>query len=614
MNRGALYHRHKQNWAFMYDDEQVRVRLRAARGDIDEAIVCYGDKYDWHGTERRARMEIKLADALYDYWEADIAVDTRRLSYRFLLTSGQERIYYGERWLDELPPEASFGNFEYPYMNPADAIRPPGWVKDAVFYQIFPDRFARSGETAAGGPFEPWGSAPTKQNAFGGDLRGAMDKLDHLSALGVNAIYFTPLFQAPSSHKYDTENFYAVDPQFGTGETLKALVQACHARGIRVLLDFVFNHTGSRFPPFVDVLERGAASPYADWFHVRSWPDPLSGAPLVYETFGYESDLPKLNVSHPATAEYLLDVAAYWLREADIDGFRLDVANEIDHRFWRRLRETVKAEKPDAYLLGEIFHDAMAWLGGDQLDAVMDYPVRDLAIKFFASGKIDAQTFANVVSQQLAMYPQQVCEASFQLLGSHDTARLLTLCGGDEARMKLAVLFQFTYIGAPCIYYGDEIGMSGENDPDNRRCMVWEPEAQNRELFAFYRDMIALRRSHGALRGGGIRFLHAPAGGRTLAYERYAGDERIVVAFNAGERPQTLRLGIGGPAADEEEGFEVWESLNGGEGGASRAGEAGGVGNGNGNFRLLRDGCLELPLGPFGSAVLRRRVRKGAPA
>lgn len=597
MNQEALYHRHKQNWAFMYDDAQVRVRLRTARGDIDEAVVCYGDKYDWHGTECRTPMTIRLSDSLYDYWEADLAIGTRRLSYRFLLESGRERIYFGERWLGEQPPEESFGNFEYPYMNPDDAIRPPRWVKDAVFYQIFPDRFARSGESSAGGPFELWGAPPTKQNAFGGDLRGVMDKLDYLTALGIDAIYFAPLFQASSSHKYDTENYYAVDPQFGTVETLKALVEACHARGIRVLLDFVFNHTGSRFPPFLDVLERGPASRYAGWFRVLRWADPDTGTSIVYETFGYEADLPKLNVSHPETADYLLQVASYWLREADIDGFRLDVANEIDHRFWRRLRETVKAVKPDAYLLGEIFHDAMAWLGGDQLDAVMDYPVRDLAIKFFASRTIDAETFANIVSQQLAMYPQQVCEASFQLLGSHDTARLLTLCGGEEARMRQAALFQFTYIGAPCIYYGDEIGMNGENDPDNRRCMVWEPEAQNRKLFAFYRDLIAMRRTHAALRGGGIRFLHAPAGGRTLAYERFVedGDERIVVAFNAGGLPQTISLQTGRAELSKEAGLEAWEELR------------------TGDVRLPRDGELELSLGPYGYAVLKRRVRKEAP-
>lgn len=595
MNREALYHRHKQNWAFMYDDDHVRVRLRTARGDIGAVAVCYGDKYNWPATRRLRPLVKTLSDALYDYWEADIAVETRRLSYRFRLEAGEERLWYGERWLDETAPEESFGNFEYPYMNPEDAIRPPRWVKDAVFYQIFPDRFARSGTTEAGGPFERWGATPTKQNAFGGDLRGVLDKLDYLSALGIDGIYFTPLFEAPSSHKYDTQNFYAIDPQFGSAETLRELVDACHERGIRVLLDFAFNHAGSRFPPFLDVLECGRQSRYADWFRILSWPDRGGGAP-VYETFGYEADLPKLNVSNPETADYLLEVAAYWLRETGIDGLRLDVANEIDHRFWRRLRDTVKAIKPDAYLLGEIYHDAMAWLGGDQLDAVTDYPVRDLAIKFFGAGSLDARMFADIVSQQLAMYPQQVCEASFQLLGSHDTARLLTLCGGDEARLKLAALFQFTYVGAPCIYYGDEIGMSGDNDPDNRRCMVWEPEAQNLSLLAFYRELIALRRSHGALRGGGLRFLYAPRGGRGLAYERYEGDERIVVAFNAGAEPLTMTLDTGAGEADPEAEGEAWEELR------------------TGAVSLPTGGSLELRLEPYGYAVLKRRVRKGAPA
>jgi len=604
MNLEALYHRHKQNWAFIYDGKAVRVRMRTMRDDVQAVEMSWGDKYDWYGTVRRRAMYKLISDARYDYWETEVETGSGRLSYRFAVTDGDERIYYGERWCAAVEPPDSFGNFEYPYISPADGIHPPAWVRDAVFYQVFPDRFARGSGAAPSVRYASWGSAPTKQTTFGGDLQGVFERLDYLRELGITAIYFTPLFQAPSSHKYDTQDYYAVDPQFGTTEQLRQLVAACHERGIRVMLDIVFNHTGHLFPPFQDVVDKGERSPYADWFHISQWSDTQSGRPMIYETFGFEPDLPKLNMVNDQVGRYLLEVAAHWLKTTNIDGFRLDVANEVDHRFWRKFRDTVKAIKPEAYILGEIFHDAMAWLGGDQLDAVMDYPVRDIAIKFFALQSVDARMFADIIGQQLASYPQQVNEASFQLLGSHDTPRLLTLCGGSLPKLKLAVLFQFTYIGAPCIYYGDEIGMSGDDDPDNRRCMIWDSQLQDLELLGCYREMIALRKVHEALRRGRLRFLHAPPGGYELAYERMAGEERLIVAMNLAPRPSRLELELpmwAQPAGHDDAASaaypeiatgaedEVWQDYWSGE--ALRA----------------SGGRLAVELGAYGSRVLKRR-------
>ncbi|GBF74144.1 alpha-glycosidase [Paenibacillus sp. 598K] len=609
MNLEALYHRHKQNWAFIYHGKAVKVRMRTMRDDVQAVEMSWGDKYDWYGTVRHRPMYKLISDARYDYWETEVEACNGRLSYRFAVVDGEERIYYGERWCAAEEPPDSFGNFEYPYVSAADGIHPPEWVKDAVFYQIFPDRFARGSHAAPSDRFAVWGSVPTKQNTFGGDLQGVLDHLDYLTDLGITAIYFTPLFQAPSSHKYDTQDYYAVDPQFGTTELLRQLVAACHERGIRVMLDIVFNHTGSLFPPFRDVAEKGAHSPYADWFHISQWADAETGQPMIYETFGYEPDLPKLNMVNDRLGRYLLEVAAHWLKTTDIDGFRLDVANEVNHRFWRAFRDTVKAIKPEAYILGEIFHDAMAWLGGDQLDAVMDYPVRDIAIKFFATQRVDARMFADIVGQQLASYPQQVNEASFQLLGSHDTPRLLTLCGGSIAKLKLAALFQFTYIGAPCIYYGDEIGMSGDNDPDNRRCMIWETSQQNLELLGFYRELIVLRKTHEALRSGTFRFLHAPAGGYELAYERRAGEERLILAMNVSSQPSRLLLALPDRARQADDdgaasaayaeiaaGVEddVWEDLRTGE--TIRSSE----------------GLLAVELEAYGSRILKRKRGEAA--
>lgn len=557
MNHEALYHRHKQNWAFAYDRSTIYIRLRAKRDDIEKADVCYGDKYDWHQTEKRGSM-IKLAsDSLYDYWEAAVHPPYGRLSYRFHLQSGDEQLYYGERWCKAVPSENSDGNFEYPYLNRADLFVPPEWVKDAVFYQIFPERFANGDKSRNPARIEAWGGKPEGNNYFGGDLQGVIDHLDHLVQLGVNAIYFTPLFEADTNHKYDTKDYLKVDPHFGTNALLRELVEACHRRGIRVLLDIVFNHCGDAFPPFADVLEKGESSRYADWFLARERPLQFKGCELPYETFSFEPNLPKFNTANPEVSEYLLNIADYWIRTADIDGYRLDVANEVDHRFWRKLREVVKAAKPDAYIVGEIMHDSMAWLGGDQLDAVMNYPVRDSVIKFFARRVMDGKEFADSIGAQLAAYPLQAVEASFQVLGSHDTPRLLTLCAGNIEQSKLAVVFQFTYYGAPCIYYGDEIGLTGENDPDNRKCMIWDESGQNRDLFRFYQSMIRLRQSNPALRTGRFRFIHARDRDYRVAYERWDDGNRFIIAMNASPEPAKLAV-----AASTPHWQEVWTGTN----------------------------------------------------
>ncbi|UJF31757.1 alpha-glycosidase [Paenibacillus hexagrammi] len=540
MNLHALYHRSKQSWAYAYDLKTVKLRLRTERNDIETVDVVYGDKYNWNMTEQTASMHKWMSDELYDYWEAAVQPPNGRLSYRFYLKKGESRIWYSERWCKEQPPKESFGNFEYPYLSSADIISPPSWVKDAVFYQIFPERFANGNPAISPAHAQPWGGTPTTDNYFGGDLQGVIDHLDYLAELGINAIYLNPLFLAPSYHKYDTIDYWQVDPHFGTNETLKQLVTACHAKGIRVLLDLVFNHCGSHFPPFVDVLEKGQDSKYADWFLVREWPMQVKDGKASYETFGFEPTMPKFNTANPELCEYLLNIAKFWIEETDIDGYRLDVANEVDHRFWRKLREVVKAAKPEAFLLGEIMHDSMAWLQGDQLDAVMNYPVTDFALKFFVKNVMDSREFADAIATQLTFYPQQVNEAAFNLLSSHDIPRLLTLCKGNKDRMKLASIFQFTYPGAPCMYYGDEIGLTGENDPDNRKCMEWNTAKQDHDLLDFFKKAIAMRKKYASLRYGDFIFLSAEPKDFRLIYERKLGEERFVIIMNAAPHPQRI--------------------------------------------------------------------------
>jgi glycosidase len=347
-----------------------------------------------------------------------------------------------------------------------------------------------------------------------------------------------------------------VDPHFGDVKTLKKLVDACHERGIRVLLDAVFNHAGRTFAPFVDVLENGENSRYKDWFHIREFPLQVVDNIPNYDSFAFEPLMPKLNTENPEVKEYLLNVAEYWIREVGLDGWRLDVANEVDHEFWRDFRKVVKRANPEAYILGEIWHESAPWLEGDKFDAVMNYPFTDAVIDFFISHALDAEGFANAIGKQLSRYPLQASEVAFNLLDSHDTPRLLTVAEGDKNKLKLATLFQFTFMGTPCIYYGAEIGMDGEGDPGCRKCMEWDPQKQDRELFSFFRKLIEIRKDHPALRTGALTFLEAAPQGSKLAYERSLGDDIVMVLMNTEGTGQTFHIGV------EE---RQWENLFTGE-------------------------------------------------
>lgn len=540
----AVYHRPKQNWAYAYDGKTLHLRLRTKKDDVATVEAIVGDKYAWEQTITTVPMRILSSDARFDYWETAVLPPFRRLRYAFRLTSGSESILLTDKGFELMLPDNPNTFFDFPYINPIDVFEPPAWVKDAVFYQIFPERFANGDPSLDPANVLPWGGEPTPYNFFGGDLQGVIDHLDHISALGINAVYFTPLFEATTNHKYDTQDYMKVDPHFGTNEKLKELVDACHARGIRVLLDAVFNHSGKTFPPFVDAQVNGQQSKYADWFYVREWPLQVVNGVPSYETFAFEPLMPKLNTEHPEVKQYLFEVARYWIEEIGIDGWRLDVANEVDHQFWREFRQTVKKVNPEAYILGEIWHDSMMWLQGDQFDAVMNYPFTNAVLDFFAYQTIDAADFANAIGSQLAAYPQQVTEAAFNLLDSHDTPRLLTICGDNTESMKLSSLFQLTYPGTPCIYYGDEVGINGAGDPGCRKCMVWDPAEQNRELLAFYTSAIGLRHKYSALRSADISFVHVGEADGTLVYERRDGDQRLLIALNARGEAADLSFAI----------------------------------------------------------------------
>jgi cyclomaltodextrinase / maltogenic alpha-amylase / neopullulanase len=417
----------------------------------------------------------------------------------------------------------------------------PSWVRDAVFYQIFPERFANGDPSNDPPNTQPWGSKPTGGNYFGGDLQGVINRIPYLTDLGINTIYFNPVFWAESNHKYNAKDYLKIDPSFGTNEIFKKLVDACHASNIRVVIDGVFNHVGTAFFAFADVKEKGAASKYASWFNIFSYPVSEPNKPNYEGWWGYGS-LPKLMVSNPDVQSYLFEVARYWTG-LGVDGWRLDVPNDVPHAFWKEWRKVVRSVNPECYIVGELWQDASPWLKGDEFDATMNYRFRDACLGFFANRTMNSEDFQKHLAATRALYPDESNFAMQNLVDSHDTERFLTMCGGDTAKQKLAAAFQMTYVGAPMVYYGDEVGMEGGKDPDCRRTMIWDESKWNVPLRRFYQKLIAMRKKYDVLRRGAYAVLPLQnAGAWCTAFERTLGGERIVVVLNNDKKKASVSL------------------------------------------------------------------------
>ncbi|MGE7904105.1 glycoside hydrolase family 13 protein [Peribacillus sp. NPDC094092] len=547
MEYSSIHHRPNDNYGYTINTETLHIRLRTKKQDISSAGLIFGDPYisdhDGQWQYEELPMSLSGSDNRYDYWHIYVNPPYRRIRYGFKVSSEDESAIYTEKGFFTDPPRDPGSYFAIPYLHQNEVFGAPEWVKDTIWYQIFPERFANGNPDNDPEGVLPWGSEdPAVDNFFGGDFEGIIEHLDYLENLGINGIYFTPIFHAYSNHKYDTIDYRSIDPQFGTKETLKKLITECHKRNIRVMLDAVFNHSGYYFPPFQDLLEKGEKSKYKDWFHPHSFP--LKGGDRPnYETFGFFESMPKLNTANPEVKEYLLEVSAYWIKEFDIDAWRLDVANEVDQPFWREFRTTVKNIKPDLYILGEIWHDSMPWLRGDQFDAVMNYPFTNQVFRLVASQTINAREFTEEMTAIYHSYPANVFDVTFNLLGSHDTPRIFTDCGEDLARAKLIHAILLTFNGSPCIYYGDEIGLTGGMDPGCRKCMVWEEEKQNTELFNEIKTLILLRKEERLLANDGkFKFLDTAGNEHIVAYQKYNGERSVVILINPTDVQQSFTL------------------------------------------------------------------------
>ncbi len=549
MNRAAVFHRAEAPYSYAVDEQELVIRLETGL-EIERVFLLWGDPFEkgimggdegWGGVRQKLEHPLQVDCRLW--WQGTVKPPYRRCRYYFEIHQGGEVWFYGEDGMypiREHQPGECPAPFYQPWMNPADIPVPPAWVKDTVWYQIFPDRFCRGGK---GEWATPWRSGPvTNKERFGGNFKGIEEKLDYLADLGINGIYLTPICRADSVHKYDTQDYETLDPDFGTREDFIRLVDQAHQRGIRVMVDGVFNHSGAHFPPWLDVVEQGPASPFWDWFMVRDWPLPETDRDTRdgrYASFAFAHKMPKLNTNNPQVADYFARLCARWVADYKVDGIRFDVGNEVSHCFLKQVRRQVRAIRGDVYLLGEIWHDASPWLEGDEYDAVMNYPLKQTISHFFAHQAWSAQRLEWTLTRCLGMYRRQTTQVMFQLLDSHDTDRLITRTADENVFFQqLAMLF--TLPGSPCIYYGTEVALPGGHDPDCRRCMPWDelenPEVQVR--IEQVKELIRLRRENRDLREGTLVFHSGLGNTRWVWYDR----NKIQVLLNCGDQAWPLEV------------------------------------------------------------------------
>lgn len=488
MNKYALQHIVDSSYCFPVSSNEIVLRLRTAKNDIVRAQVIYESKYIIGTSQKSAEMTKSYVGELFDFYEVKLKLTDTRLAYVFYIDDGERCYYFSEDGATEKYDfTIGFYNFfQYPYINEADILQCVPWLKNAVFYQIFVDRFAM-GDTQKNTSYIncKWGDIPTPKTFAGGDIRGIIQKLDYIKEIGCNAIYLTPIFQSISNHKYDISDYYNVDTQFGSNSDLKQLVDTAHQKGMRIVLDAVFNHCSEHMMQFQDVLKKGKDSRYYDWFVIRG--KEIDQEVVNYETFAACAYMPKLNTSNEEVQEFLLDIGTHYLKEYDIDGWRLDVSDEISHDFWRKFRHRIKETKSEAVIIGENWHDANNYLRGDQYDSIMNYAFTKACLDYFAFGTKDAKQMAWKLNEILMRNTKPVNDMMLNLLDSHDTHRFYKEVGKDRFKMKAALSLLFLFQGVPCIFYGTEILTEGGYDPDCRRCMDWDKAVFTGEFADIYK-------------------------------------------------------------------------------------------------------------------------------
>jgi glycosidase len=555
MNIQAIFHQAKSHMSYAYDKETLHILLQTSASDEFEVSLIYGDPFHWGKIDetftwihKKELMVKRYKTSLFNYYFIAIKPDFKRVKYGFILTHDNHRYFYGTHGLILKDHGSLFETydlssyFNFPFLNHEDVMNTPLWAKHMVWYQIFPDRFYTDEKLV------DWTSEPVLNHTrFGGTLLGIAKKIPYLSSLGIQGIYFTPIFEASSMHKYDTVNYFKIDPHFGTNEDFKYFVDQAHQHGIKVMLDGVFNHTGFFHPFFQDVIKNHEHSIYKDAFFIkqfpvidfeldeRGYPKKYQNTPKRFDTFSFTPMMPKWNTSNHIAKEHLLDVVSYWIKHFNIDGWRIDVSNEISHDFLRKIRERARMIRDDVFILGENWDSSLPWLLGDQLDAVMNY---DLSVPIwrFLDHKINHKTFIEQLHLYLSRTPKHVIESMFNLVCTHDTIRIKRRLGDSMDKVKLAYALMFMQAGSPSIYYGDEIGLTGEHDPDNRRPMIWDEALQDLDMLSFMKQLILIKKTYKPF---SVADFNALEDDHLLIIKKHLHHEHMIAVFNySSERVQ----------------------------------------------------------------------------
>ena len=538
MNECAMLHIPDSRYCFATGEKELVLRLRMAREDEKAKVfLIYAQKYDFTFCRKKLPMEIKYSDRLYNYYEIKMRLEDVRFAYIFQIEEDGNTWYFSEDGVTkEYKFEEGFYNFfQMPYINKNDVMDTVDWMRSAVFYQIFVERFRQGNEKKDTSYINmKWDEKPTPKSFAGGDLAGIIEKMDYLKELGISALYLTPVFRSISNHKYDIIDYFTVDPQFGTKEELRQLVKLAHENGIRVVLDAVFNHCSMEMQQFQDVLEKGRESRFYDWFIIDGdFPEPEK---MNYECFAACNYMPKLNTANEEVQDFLLEIAIYWIREADIDGWRLDVSDEVSHGFWRRFRKAVKKEKPDSVIIGENWHDAYAYLMGDQYDSIMNYAFTKACLDYFAKGVFSAKDMADKLNSNLMRNTEQVNRMMLNLLDSHDTHRFFTEVNKDKDKMLAAIALEMVFEGAPCLYYGTELSMEGGYDPDSRRGFPWDTKSWDMDFLEKVKELIRIRKQP-AVQYGEIKIEEEQ---EMLHVERMWENSKIILRINMTEEEKKI--------------------------------------------------------------------------
>ena len=555
MNFNAIYHRSALTDCYALNNDDVVINIRTGK-DISSVTLIHEDPYahgisgDIHWIGKRLPMTLRRELKHSYIWTATVRPEYKRLQYYFELSDGAETVlmleddFYTEESLQK--PGRLKQYFKFAFLNSADVITPPDWVGDTIWYQIMPDRFCRGDNAPKRMPLKEWNDRETVSGGdfYGGDLRGIIQKLPYLAELGITGIYLLPIFLSNTNHKYNTFDYEQIDPDFGTEDDVIELVKTAHQLGIRVMLDAVFNHSGTEFFAWKDVWEKGEQSPYFDWFCINEIPFSRKRASLRdgrFYGFAFLDNMPKLNTNHPDVIRYCVDRCKYWVQKWKIDGIRFDVGNEVSHRFLKTVNREIKSINHDVFLLGEIWMDSVIWLQGDEYDSVMNYPFFESLQNFWVDESASSRDLMYALERCLSLYPEQVNRCIFNFLDTHDTMRALNRCGSmDVLYQQLAVLM--TTPGSPCVYYGTEIAMPGGHDPDCRRTMPWDEIADGRHDAAIrqLKELIALRKNYPPSRAHLIRWHHDEHLPRLVCYDLLTTNGVLRVRLNATTEAITL--------------------------------------------------------------------------